>query len=310
MKPHLRTPGYIFGAKGVIERVCGSFLNPELLAYRKPDKKQILYRVRFKQAELWEHYEGSLDDTIDVEIYDHWLSKNPTVNNPNDARIHVSQGVFKSECPLGGHDHKHLSRAETEQIAVDLECAEPPQVFSALKQLCLDKGLISAEDLHRAVERTESMGQNMEGPRIVAKAWMDSQFKEALLSDANSALKEIGLEASNNTASTVLTVVENTPEVHNLIVCTLCSCYPRSILGLSPSWYRSRSYRARAVREPRKVLKEFGLEISSAKSVRVHDSTADLRYFVLPEKPSNVADLSEEEIMKLISRDHLIGTAA
>lgn len=149
------------------------------------------------------------------------------------------------------------------------------------------------------------------GPAIVAKAWVDEDFKTLLLDDATAALKSgFGVSASNNTATTVLTFVENTATVHNLIVCTLCSCYPRSILGLSPSWYKSRSYRARAVREPRKVLEDdFGLKLPSDISVRVHDSTADLRYAVLPSRPRGTEKMSETELARLVSRDALLGVA-
>ena len=130
-----------------------------------------------------------------------------------------------------------------------------------------------------------------------------------MLDDANAAVAELGISASNNTASTKLTVVENTDDVHNLIVCTLCSCYPRSILGMSPGWYKSRSFRSRAVREPRKVLAEFGTALDDSVRVRVHDSTADLRYMVLPARPAGTEGWSEEQLTSLVERDHMLGAA-
>jgi len=139
----------------------------------------------------------------------------------------------------------------------------------------------------------------------VARAWVDSTFKERLLADAPAAARELGIEVG----ATQLTVVENTPECHNLIVCTLCSCYPRMLLGLPPDWYKSRPYRSRAVREPRSVLAEFGLAIAERVQVRVHDSTADMRYIVLPMQPAGTEGWSEERLAQIVTRDCMIGVA-
>jgi nitrile hydratase len=147
----------------------------------------------------------------------------------------------------------------------------------------------------------------MVGPKLVARAWSDPAFKDLLLRDASAACASLGIDASNTTAKTVLTVVENTEAVHNLVVCTLCSCYPRSILGLSPDWYKSRSYRARAVLEPRAVLAEFGTEVPADCRVAVHDSTADLRYFVLPQRPRGTEGWSVDALARLVTRDSMIG---
>jgi len=204
-----------------------------------------------------------------------------------------------------------MEAEETEQNAVDLEGAETPGMMLAreLKDAVMAKGVITPKELRAGVEKLEMLGQQSEGPRIVARAWADPAFKELLVTDASAAAAELGIMAANSTASTVLTVVENTPETHNLVVCTLCSCYPRSILGLSPTWYRSRNYRSRAVREPRAVLKEFGLELPESMQIQVHDSTADLRYMVLPMRPPETDHLSEEELAKLVTRDSMIGVA-
>ena len=151
----------------------------------------------------------------------------------------------------------------------------------------IEKGVLSAEDISNAVKEMDSRGPEL-GARVVARAWIDPQFKQSLLQNAPSAVKALGLEIG----PLQLLVVENTPEIHNLIVCTLCSCYPRSLLGLPPDWYKSREYRSRAVREPRSVLLEFGTDISDEVEVRVHDSTADLRYLVLPQRPAGTGPVS------------------
>jgi nitrile hydratase len=143
------------------------------------------------------------------------------------------------------------------------------------------------------------------GARVVAHAWIDAAFKERLLADGSKACEELGLEVG----ALKLVVVENTPEVHNAIVCTLCSCYPRMLLGIPPDWYKSRNYRSRMVREPRKVLQEFGLEIQDQVQIRVHDSTADMRYMVLPIRPQGTESWSEERLATLVTRDSMIGVA-
>jgi len=143
------------------------------------------------------------------------------------------------------------------------------------------------------------------GARLVARAWIDPAFKARLLSDAPSAARELGIEPG----ATLLVVLENTPERHNLVVCTLCSCYPKRILGIPPDWYKSRAYRSRAVREPRAVLAEFGTELPAEAAVHVHDSTADLRYLVLPMRPPGTETMSEEELAALVTRDSMIGVA-
>ena len=172
------------------------------------------------------------------------------------------------------------------------------------------KGTITPNQLRATVEAIDAVGSNAEGPRLVARAWTDPAFKERLLKDAGSAAQELGITATNSTTHTVLRVVESTPECHNLVVCTLCSCYPLSILGLSPPWYKDRSYRARAVREPRAMLKDsFGLDLDPSTRIKVHDSTADLRHVVLPARPAGTDEWSEEELMALVTRDTLIGVA-
>ena len=142
-----------------------------------------------------------------------------------------------------------------------------------------------------------------EGTRVIAKAWSDPEYKARLMENVNDAAEELGIDPG----TIPIRAVENTDEVHNVIVCTLCSCYPRLLIGLPPDWYKSRSYRSRVVHEPRTVLKEFGTEISDDVEVRVHDSTADLRYLVIPKRPDGTENMSEEELAALITRDSMIG---
>ena len=172
----------------------------------------------------------------------------------------------------------------------------------SVRELLIEKGVLSAEDIRNAVEEMDSRGPEL-GAQVVARAWVDPQFKQSLLQDAPSAVKTLGLDIG----PLQLLVVENTPDVHNLIVCTLCSCYPRTLLGLPPDWYKSREYRSRAVREPRSVLREFGTDIPDEVEVRVHDSTADLRYLVLPQRPTGTGHLTEDELSALVERDSMIG---
>jgi len=162
--------------------------------------------------------------------------------------------------------------------------------------------VLSEEDIQKVVEAMDSCGPEL-GAQVVARAWVDAQFKKSLLQDAPLAVKTLGIDIG----PLQLMVVDNTHKVHNLIVCTLCSCYPRTLLGLPPEWYKSREYRSRAVSEPRSVLLEFGTEIPEEVEVRVHDSTADLRYLVLPQSPAGTEHLTEDELAALVNRDSMVG---
>jgi nitrile hydratase alpha subunit len=172
----------------------------------------------------------------------------------------------------------------------------------AIKELLIEKGVVSAEDVRRNLEFLDSRDP-LEGGRVIARAWEDPDFKKRLLEDGTAAVEEMGLTMGD----AELVVVENTDSVHNLIVCTLCSCYPRTLLGLPPDWYKSKSYRSRAVIEPRAVLTEFGTEIPADKTVRVHDSNADMRYLVLPQRPEGTDGWSVEQLSKIVSRDSMVG---
>ena len=173
-----------------------------------------------------------------------------------------------------------------------------------LRELLVEKGILSEEEIAQEVEAMRNRGYER-GSRVVAHAWLDPGFKARLLQNGTQACEELGLEIPG----LKLLVVENTRDVHNAIVCTLCSCYPRMLLGIPPDWYKSRSYRSRMVREPRKVLAEFGLVIPDKTQIRVHDSSADMRYMVLPMRPAGTESWSEERLAGLVNRDCLLGVA-
>ncbi len=173
----------------------------------------------------------------------------------------------------------------------------------AVAELLIDKEVFSADDMRRTLEIIDSKSP-AEGGRMVARAWVDPDFKARMMEDVNAAAEELGIDAG----TIPIRAVESTPEIHNVIVCTLCSCYPRYLLGLPPDWYKSRAYRSRVVREPRAVLAEFGTEIPDGVEVRVHDSTAELRYMVLPLRPEGTGDMDEDALAKIVTRDSMIGT--
>ncbi len=190
---------------------------------------------------------------------------------------------------------------------VEHEGARPGEaelIARAVKELLIEKGIISAAEVRRTVEATDRRNPE-QGRRVVARAWVDPAFKARLLADGAAAAQELGID----TLGTRLVVLENTPQVHNLVVCTLCSCYPRAILGLPPDWYKSRAYRSRAVNQPRAVLAEFGTEIAPEVALRVHDSTADMRYLVLPMQPPGSEGLDQAALAELVTRDCMIGVS-
>jgi nitrile hydratase len=173
----------------------------------------------------------------------------------------------------------------------------------AMQALLIEKGIITADEVRQQEEALDAVNPAM-GAQVVARAWMDAAYKERLLADAKSAVEELGFEADQ---MTTLVAIENTETIHNVVVCTLCSCYPRAVLGLPPAWYKSLEYRSRVVVEPRSVLQEFGLELDPDIEVRVYDSTADMRYLVVPERPPGTEGMSAAELAELVTRDSMIG---
>jgi nitrile hydratase len=177
---------------------------------------------------------------------------------------------------------------------------------AALEALLTEKGLVSPEFIDSIVSAYANDIGPMNGAKVVARAWVDGEYRERLLSDGTAAIAELDFGGPRGEH---LVVVENTPDVHNVIVCTLCSCYPWPVLGLPPNWYKSPPYRSRMVREPRKILSEMGVELPESVSVRVWDSSAEVRYLVLPERPQGTDGMSEEDLAKLVTRDAMIGVA-
>jgi nitrile hydratase subunit alpha len=202
------------------------------------------------------------------------------------------------------HDHDHPHAHPKQPDIEDLPVTEVQLLETAVRELLTEKGIFSGSDFRQMLERIDSWTPAL-GARMVARAWVDPAFKARLLSDAPAAARELGIDPG----PTHLVVQENTPERHNLIVCTLCSCWPKRILGIPPDWYKSRAYRSRAVHEPRAVLAEFGTELPAGVAVHVHDSTADLRYLVLPMRPAGTEGMSEEELAALVTRDSMVGVA-
>lgn len=203
------------------------------------------------------------------------------------------------------HDHDHGHDHDGKPIQEDaLPSLEAQILETAVRELLIEKGVVSGDEIRRAIEFMDTRGESL-GAKIVVRAWTDPAFKERLLTQSADALLEFGIDMK----PMELCVVENTDDVHNMVVCTLCSCYPRPILGIPPAWYKRRDYRARAVREPRAVLREFGTELSDAMQVRVHDSNADLRYLVLPKRPDGTEDWSAEQLEQLVTRDSMIGVS-
>jgi len=203
---------------------------------------------------------------------------------------------------MSDHDHTH-DHARTFQPDHAEPTSEGARVGLALRELLIAEGHYTAEE-EQAVIAAMQGASPADGGRIVARAWTDAAYKDRLLKDGGAAIRELGYELEPYE----FTVMANDDRTHNVIVCTLCSCYPRSLLGMSPAWYKSASYRARVVREPRDVLAEFGVELTDDIDVYVHDSTAELRYMVLPQRPDGTDDWPEERLAALITRDSLIGT--
>ena len=196
------------------------------------------------------------------------------------------------------HDH-HRAHEQQEGPPSEHEI-----LSRALQELLEEQGVLTAEEVRRRMELfDEDFPQR--GARVIAHAWADPAFRQRLLEDAKAACAEWGLDLEADR----LIAVENTPEVHNVIVCTLCSCYPRALLGMPPTWYKSENYRRRVVREPRSVLREFGTIIPEHVSIRVHDSNADMRYVVVPMRPRETAGWSEEQLASILTRDTLVGVA-
>jgi nitrile hydratase alpha subunit len=200
------------------------------------------------------------------------------------------------------HDHSHNHSHDPIEVAEG--AGEYEIMVHAIKELLIEKGVITSADIRKTLEFMDTRTPAL-GAKVVARAWTDPEFKRRLLASGTAAVAEMGIPMGD----AELIVVENTKEVHNVIVCTLCSCYPRTVLGLPPDWYKSRNYRSRVVAEPRAVLKELGTELPQSVMLRTHDSNADMRYLVLPERPAGTEGWSEEQLAGIVTRDCMIGVA-
>ena len=204
--------------------------------------------------------------------------------------------------PHDHHDHLspsgHPYRKDNDEPLTYWQCME-----IAMRELLIEKGVTTATEIASQIDTMDARSP-ANGAAVVARAWVDPAFKARLLENASRASREMGFDIG----TLRLIALENTEDIHNVVVCTLCSCYPRNLLGLPPDWYKTRAYRSRVVKEPRKVLAEFGLELPAETTVRVHDSTADMRYIVIPARPDGTENMTEEELAELVSRDSMIGT--
>jgi nitrile hydratase len=205
------------------------------------------------------------------------------------------------------HEHHHPHGPDAHAPIEEHAHYRPDSLLleQALRELLIENNVFTAADLQQQIENLESLNPGL-GAKVVARAWVDAGFKARLLADAKAAVTELDIDVAN---APELKVVENTSTVHHMIVCTLCSCYPKVLLGIPPAWYKNPEYRSRAVIEPRAVLREFGTELPADVEVRVVDSTADLRYMVLPARPSGTDHLDERELAELVNRDAMIGVS-
>jgi nitrile hydratase subunit alpha len=200
------------------------------------------------------------------------------------------------------HDHDHDHKHDDAHSHLP---SDPELRVKAIETLLLGKGLIDSKTLDELIDTYENKIGPQNGAKVVAKAWVDESYKKRLLEDATAAIRELSYQGRQGEN---MVVVENTPDIHNVVVCTLCSCYPWPVLGIPPTWYKSDEYRSRTVREPRKVLSEFGVNVDPKVKVKVWDSTAELRYLVLPMRPKGTEHLNENELAELVTRNSMIGT--
>jgi nitrile hydratase len=290
---HTRTPGYLKGRRGVVERFCGLFRNPEELAYgRAGFPEKAVYRVRFPLRTLWPEYAGGPDDILVADLYEHWLDGGP-------GRA-TAGGAGTREPPAGAFETSAASASAETQTAYHR------RLEVAVRELLVEKGVLTPEELRRQVADTDARTA-ANGAAVVARAWRDPAFRARMLADARIGCRDcLGIDIGELPR---IIAVEDTRAVHNVIVSSLGGSYPRSLIGSPPAWYTSTEYRARVVREPRTVLAEFGTRLPTGMSVRVHDMTADLRVFVIPLQPPNTDGWSEERLARLVTRDMLIGVA-
>jgi nitrile hydratase len=207
------------------------------------------------------------------------------------------------------HDHDHDHDEAHAGIQEDARLGYYGTRYRAIEALLIEKGICTLADVNEAVSRQEARTPK-DGAKMIAHAWLNPEFKEHFISDPLGAMGELGYQLPANVVDTPkITVLENNEHVHHLVVCTLCSCYPGTLLGTPPDWYKSLTYRSRAVKDPRGVMREFGLDLAENVEIRVQDSTADMRYIVMPKRPTGTEGMEEEDLAKLITRDSMIGVS-
>jgi len=310
-KPFTRTPGYIHGMTGVIVEYLGSFSDPMLATFVSGAQQVVpLYRVRFSSETIQAHTDEATD-TFEVDVFQNWLEA-----TPGSVRTTVERPPsYGDACPVkfdGSWHRIHSSRKGFDEYSRSVPCPQSrfKPLGEALVASLVECNVFSAQKLAQATEKLAwsfSDAAAGDARKLVVRAWLDISFRQLLLSEPTRALACLGI--SNHTIQgpdTSLIVLENTEHVHHVVVCTLCSCYPVSIMGNPPAWYRSASFRARVMQEPRTVLSEFGMQITQPE-IRVHDSTANLRYMVLPLMPVGATHLAEADLAALVTRDSLIG---
>ncbi len=254
------------------------------------------------------------DEYKNLEYYARWIRAIATLlvetdrlsQGKIDARVAVVRERFSADHENGRalevpqHDHDHAPIQDEHRLPHEHEILE-----EAIRELCIERGFVTASEIQQQIDQMDSRTPS-QGSALVARAWSDAAFHQAVMADAKAAAESMGIDL---TGSPAIQAVQNTPEVHHMVVCTLCSCYPRMLLGVPPSWYKSRAYRARAVSEPRAVLAEFGTVFPDTVEIRVVDSTADLRYLVLPLRPAGTDGWSADNLARLVTRDSMIGVA-
>jgi nitrile hydratase len=284
-----RTPVAIQGRTGQIEAFRGYFGEPESVSAgdpNAPDRK--LFQITFTVLDVSEML---------VDVFEHWLELADaiTVTDNSDEHDHDHDG----------HEHPPFTAGHDEAPAPAAPASA--ELVSAIFELLVDKGILAGDEVRR--KRAEIRARSLSGgARVIARAWTDPAYRDRLIDDAVSAVREVGVEPLTSGQGS-LVALPNTEDIHHVIVCTLCSCYPTSVLGAPPAWYKSADYRSRVVTEPRVVLSEFGLELPESVTVRVVDSTADCRYLVIPMRPEGTESFTADELAALITRDTMIGVA-
>lgn len=281
--PFSRTPGPARGRTGTIVGDRGAFGEPELVSAGQLDAPlRRLFQVALPVDE------GT--DEVLLDVFEHWLLPADSVPEPDHGHDHPHP-PFE-----GGHDEVPAPAAPASA-----------ELVSAVLELLMDKGLLAGDEVRRKRQEIRARGL-AGGARVIARAWTDPTYHARLVTDAVSAIRELGIEPLTS-GQGELVALADTDEVHHVIVCTLCSCYPTAVLGQPPAWYKSEDYRRRVVERPREVLAEFGLELPVTTTIRVVDSTADCRYLIVPQRPAGTEAFDVDELAALVTRDCMIGVA-